>query len=63
MFKKLGSVIKTASYFGSQLQEIDLPKGNTNTQSIEDFLKYANETLDTSIERAENLEKKINERK
>ena len=59
MFKTLGSIIKTCSYFGAQLRTLDFPKGNQDLQSMENFIKYANESIDKSTKQAEDLRRNI----
>ena len=63
MFKTLGSIIKTSSYFGAQLKSIDMPIGNQDPQEIEKFLQYANESIDKYTKKAEDFGRKLeNER-
>ena len=59
MFKKLGSIIYTASSFGTKLEEqnIELPKSNQD--NMKDFLIYSDKFLDNSTEKVNDLRKSI----
>ena len=58
MFQKLGSIITTTSLFGKKLKTIDMP-GTGNPEDFKSFIKYADNTLDNAIKRAEDFEKRI----
>lgn len=59
MFNKLGNIIKTSSWFGKNLDEIDMPETNNKNDSAEDFVNYADGIVDKSQERMENLGRKL----
>ncbi len=61
MFKTLGNIIAVSSSFGTKLKEIDFPDMNKNTGNSQEFLKFANEIIDKSQERADNLGRTLNE--
>lgn len=58
MFNKVSSMITTSSWFFKKFKEIDLPVVN-GSGDFKDFLKYANDSIDTSQERMENLGKRL----
>lgn len=58
MFTKLGKIIKTSSYFASELKKIDMPKTQSNG-NITEFLQYSDKVLDDSILRMEILGGKV----
>ena len=60
MFKKIGNIIIVSSRFGNNLSKIDFPKSNGSVDDAENFLKFANEIIDKSQQRAENLGRKLN---
>ena len=55
MFDKLGKIIFTTSRFGQKLGEIDMPLSPGGINDASKFLQFANETIDKSEQRAENL--------
>ena len=61
MFKRIGNMITTASKFGKKVSDIDFPEGKGNINNTEQFLKFADETIDKSQQRADNMEKKLYE--
>ena len=59
MFKRIGDIIYTSSDFGHKLNQIELPKYKKSDQNPKEFLKYTDEVLDRSKERADNLRRNI----
>ena len=57
MFNKIASIIGTSSYFAKKLKEIDIPKSQGS--DLEDFIIYSNGVLNESIDRMENLGRKL----
>ena len=62
MFDKLGSIIYTSSSFGNKIKFIELPKDN-DSQNFIKFLKYADNMVNESNKKAEDLNKKLKEYK
>ncbi len=60
MFKKIGNIIAVSSRFGNKISEIELPEQKGSITNTEKFLKYVNEEIDKSQERANNLWEKLN---
>lgn len=58
MFEKLGSIIYTSSSFVEKLNYLDLPSGG-NPENINKFIKYADNLVDDSNKRAEDMNKKL----
>lgn len=61
MFKKIGNIIAVTSRFGHKISEIDFPEAGENINNTTDFLKFSNEIIDQSQERADNLGRKLND--
>ena len=57
MFEKLGSIIYTSSSFSKKLKYIDIPY--EGEQDINKFLKYADDMLEDSTRKANNLNEKL----
>lgn len=57
MFEKLGSIIYTSSSFSKKLKYIDIPY--EGEQDINKFLKYADNMLEDSTRKANNLNEKL----
>ena len=62
MFDKLGSIIYTSSSFGNKIKFIELPTGGEPQDFIK-FLDYADNLVDNSNKKAEDLNKKLTELK
>lgn len=58
MFRKVGSMITISSRFGRKLNEIELPKTKEDG-NINEFIKYANDSLDESQKRMEDLGRRL----
>ena len=58
MFDKLGSIIYTSTSFSEKLQSIDLPHNN-GQQDFNSFIEYTDNLLYDSIQKAESLNKKL----
>ena len=61
MFKRIGDMITKTSQFGHQLKKLDLPQ--SNNEDITNFIKFANEALDEANDKAENLERRLDDAK
>lgn len=62
MFDKLSSIIYTSSSFGNKIKFIELPTGGEPQDFIK-FLDYADNLVDNSNKKAEDLNKKLTELK
>ena len=60
MFDKFNSILSNSSSFGNQIQKMDLPEVNSNGQSMNDFLKFADDMVNESNAKAEKLGNDIN---
>ncbi len=58
MFRKVGSIISVTSRFGKKLNEIELPE-TQDAGDINEFLKYANSSIDDSQKRMEDLGRRL----
>ena len=61
MFKRIGNMITTTSKFSEKVSNIDFPESDSSMGSMKQFLKFADETIDMSQQRADNLGRKLNE--
>ena len=61
MFEKIGAIIKTSSYFGKNIKEIEdtMGKPKTSEEDIHEFVKYTNNLLDDTTIKAEELGRKL----
>ena len=60
MFKKIGDMITISSQFGHKLSEIDFPEKKGNSTNPKEFLKFADDLIDRSQARIDNLGRKLN---
>ena len=55
MFKKIGNIITVSTRFGNKLSEIDFAEKKGGYSESVSFIKFANDIIDKSQERADNL--------
>lgn len=55
MFKNVGNIIAVSSQFGKKLSQIDFPEKNKTMGNPKEFLKFADEIIDTQQKRVDNL--------
>ena len=61
MFKKIGNIIAVSSSFGAKLHQIDFPEMNSSQTNSKEFLKFADEIIDKSQQRADSIGRTLNE--
>lgn len=60
MFHRLGDIIYNSSRFSNEIQKIEMPKPGSDS-NIYDFIRQADNAIDDSTKRAEDLRRKLND--
>ena len=59
MFKNIGKIITVSSRFGKNLSEIEFPEQKGSVTDTKQFLNYADEMIDKSQQRVDNLAERL----
>lgn len=60
MFKEIGSMITTSSIFSKKIQDIDIPKVESDGGNAFEFLEYADNLVDIQRKRVDDFGRKLN---